>query len=133
MWIVFVVLLILPLPLSVQAEDLGELSANPYAPNSTANPFIPYGSPFSNQSTTNPFATDAPRLYDQQGHYRGKLSTNPYDPDSTSNPYGRYGSPFSPVAINTPFGAGNPYKPAVPRISTATASELKDADVAAEF
>ena len=76
-WIVFFVLLILPLPLSVQAEDLGELSANPYAPDSTANPFgagspfkpdgfnnpfSPYGSPFSNQSATNPFATDAPRL-----------------------------------------------------------------------
>jgi len=49
----------------------------------------PYGSPFSNQSATNPYATDAPRLYDQQGNYRGKLSANPYDPDSTSNPYGR--------------------------------------------
>ena len=59
------------------AEDLGELSANPYNPDSTSNPFVagspfksdginnpfsPYGSPFSNQSATNPFATDAPRL-----------------------------------------------------------------------
>ena len=71
------VLLILPLPLSVRAEYLAELSANPYAPDSTANPFgagspfqpdginnpfSPSGSPFSNQSATNPFATDAPRL-----------------------------------------------------------------------
>jgi hypothetical protein len=86
------------------AEDLGELSANPFnadstanpfgggnpfSPNSVTNPFSPYGSPFSNQSATNPYATDAPRLYDQQGNYRGKLSANPYDPDSTSNPYGR--------------------------------------------
>ncbi len=39
MWMVFVILLILPLPLSVHAEYLGELSANPYAPDSTANPF----------------------------------------------------------------------------------------------
>ena len=61
--------------------------------------FSPYGNPFSNQSATNPYATDAPRLYDQQGQYRGKLSANPYDPDSTSNPYGRYGSPFSPDSI----------------------------------
>ena len=83
------------------AEDLGELSANPYNPDSTSNPygaggsfkpdginnpFSPYGSPYSNQSATNPYATDAPRLYDQQGQYRGKLSANPYDPDSTSNP-----------------------------------------------
>ena len=31
MWIVFLLLLLLlPLPLSVHAEDLGELSANPY-------------------------------------------------------------------------------------------------------
>ena len=64
------------------AEDLGELSANPFNPESTSNPydagspfkpdgiknlFSPYGSPFSNQSATNPYATDAPRLYDQQG------------------------------------------------------------------
>ena len=70
-------LLLLPLPLSVHAEDLGELSANPYNPESTSNPFgagnpfksdginnpfSPYGSPYSNQSATNPFATDAPRL-----------------------------------------------------------------------
>jgi len=81
-------LLLLPLPLSVHAEDLGELSANPYNPDSTSNPFgagspfksdglnnpfSPYGSPFSNQSATNPYATDAPRLYDQQGQYRGKI------------------------------------------------------------
>ena len=57
------------LPLSVHAEDLGELSANPFNPDSTSNPFgagspfkpdginnpfSPYGSPFSNQSATNP-------------------------------------------------------------------------------
>ena len=77
MWMVFVTLLILPLPLSVQAEYLNDLSTNPFDSDSTANPFgtgslfksdgiinpfSPYGSPFSNQSTTNPFATDAPRL-----------------------------------------------------------------------
>ena len=97
-------LLLLPLLPSVHAEDLGELSANPFNPDSTSNPFGAgspfkpdglnnpfslYGSLFSNQSATNPFATDAPRLYDQQGNFRGKLSANPYDPDSTSNPYGR--------------------------------------------
>lgn len=58
--------------------------------------------------TTNPFATDTPRLYDQQGNYRGKLSRTPYAPDSTSNPYGRHCNPFSPDSINNPFGAGNP-------------------------
>lgn len=125
MRVVFLLLFVLPLPLSVHAKDLGELSTNPYhqdstansygagspfAPNGINNPFSQYGSPFSNQSVTNPFATDAPRLYDQQGNYRGKLSTNPYDPDSTSNPYGQYGSPFSPDSINNPYGAGSPFR-----------------------
>ncbi len=108
-----------------QAEDLGNLSANPFdfnstanpfgqgsafAPNGVNNPFSPYGSPFSNQSATNPFATDAPKLYDQQGNYRGKLSGNPYDPDSTSNQFGRYGSPYSPDSLNNPYGAGSPFR-----------------------
>ncbi len=97
------------IPFSVRAEDLGDLSANPFDADSTANPFSPYGSPLSNQSATNPFAIDAPRLYDQQGNYRGKLSANPYHPDSTSNPYGRYGFPYSRDSTNNPFGAGNPY------------------------
>src|SRR6185503_14716069 len=84
--------LFLLIPLTVHAEDLGNLSANAFDPNSSANPygagnpFLPnsitnefgrYGSPYSNQSATNPYATDAPRLYDQQGNYRGKLSENP--------------------------------------------------------
>ena len=88
------------LPPAAPAQDLGNLSANPFAFDSTANafgtgspfapnginnPFSPYGSPFSNQSATNPFATDAPRLYDQADNYRGKLSANPFDADSTSN------------------------------------------------
>src|SRR5215217_8767667 len=92
-------------PVQAGAEDLGNLSANPFdfdstanqfgkgspfAPNGINNPFSPYGSPFSNQSATNPFATDSPRLYDQDGNYRGKLSANPYDPDSTANQFGRY-------------------------------------------
>jgi len=116
------------LGLSVPAggEDLGQLSVNPYAPNSTANPYSPagsehsstsvrnpygpYGSPYSNQSATNPYATDAPKLYDADGNYRGKLSSNPYDPDSISNPYGRYGSPYSADSVNNPYGAGNPYR-----------------------
>jgi hypothetical protein len=106
------------------AEDLGRLSANPYDPESTSNPFGagspyradsvnnqfgPYGSPFSPKSATNPYATDAPKLYDNEGNYRGRLSTNQFDPDSISNQFGRYGSPFSPESINNHFGAGNPY------------------------
>ena len=107
------------------AEDLGNLSANPFALDSTANPFgrgspfapngvnnpfSPYGSRFSNHSAANPFASDPPKLYDQEGNYRGKLGGNPYDPDSTSNRFGRYGSPFSPDSLNNPYGAGNPLR-----------------------
>jgi hypothetical protein len=107
------------------ARAQGNLSANPYAPDSTSNPygagspFNPnsvnnpygrYGSPFSPRSANNPYTTDAPRLYDSQGNYHGKLSANPYDPDSTSNPFGRYGSPYSPDSIKNPFGAGSPYR-----------------------
>jgi hypothetical protein len=73
------------------------------------NPYSANGSPHSNQSWTNPNASDAPKLYDSQGNYRGKLSANPYDTDSTSNPYGRYGNQYSPDSINNPYGAGNPY------------------------
>jgi hypothetical protein len=137
----------LPLPLSVHAEDFGELSANPFNPHSTSNPFgagsplnpdglnnpfRPYGSPFSNQSATNPFATDAPRLHDQQGNYRGELSTNQFDPDSTSNPHGRYvpRSRRTPSTIHSTPGI--PTNPAVPRVPTGAAGRSKDANPAAE-
>ena len=111
------------------AADLGNLSSNPYDPNSTANPYGAgnpynpnsitnpygkYGNPYSPNSATNPYATETPRLYDSQGNYRGKLSTNPYDSDSISNPYGKYGNKYSPDSINNPFGAGNPYAPDSP-------------------
>jgi hypothetical protein len=90
--------------------------ANPYGAGSRyksdgmMNPYSRYGSPYSNQSWRNPYATDAPRLY-QGRTYRGRWSANRYDPDSTSNPYGQYGSPYSPDSINNPYGAGSPYSP----------------------
>ncbi len=124
-------------------EDLGNLSTNPYAPNSISNPYGAgspyatnsinnpygkYGSPYSNQSATNPYATDAPKLYDSQGNYRGKLSSNPYDPDSISNPYGKYGSPYSSDSINNPYGAGNPYKADSPTNPYGTGWEIRGSD-----
>lgn len=84
-------------------------AGNPYKADGLMNPYSANGSQYSNKSWTNPYATDAPKLYDSQGNYRGKLSANPYDADSTSNPNGRYGSQFSPDSINNPYGAGNPY------------------------
>lgn len=106
---------------TAEAKYLGNWSANPHARNSTANPANTYkhdsiknlhgryGDKYSNTSVNNPFATNAPKLYDSKGNYRGKLSSNPYDPDSISNPYGRYGNPYSPDSVNNPFGAGNPF------------------------
>ena len=84
-------------------------AGSPYKADGLMNPYSQNGSKFSNKSWTNPYATDAPKLYDGNGNYRGKLSSNPYDPDSTSNPNGRYGSKYSTDSINNPYGAGNPY------------------------
>jgi len=103
---------------------LGQLTANKYDPNSVdnpygkgnqydsdsvKNPYGQYGSPYSTKSVNNPYATEAPKLYDSGGNYRGNLSANPNDPDSISNPYGRYGNPYSGDSINNRFGVGNPY------------------------
>lgn len=110
----------------IEGRYLGQFSSNPYAPNSTATPYGPFGSPYAPLSTQNPYGTSgsrygaqsahdpyssrAPRLYDSRGHYRGRLISNPYAPDSISNPYGRYGSPYSPDSVNNPYGAGSPYR-----------------------
>lgn len=108
------------------ANYLGEYNNNPYDSDSISNPYGQYGSPYSSDSVNNPYgkygsryssksarnpyyATDTPKLYDQNGNYRGKMSANPYDPDSISNLYGRYGNPYSSDSINNPYGAGNPY------------------------
>jgi hypothetical protein len=120
---------------------LGRLSANPYAADSTANPYSPagspysaksvnnrfgsYGSPFSPTSARNPYATDAPKIVAQDGTYLGKLSENRYDPDSVSNPYGRYGSPYSSTSINNAYSTyGSPYSSQSPNNPYATQAPL---------
>jgi hypothetical protein len=125
------------------AQYLGNYSANPYAPNSTGNaygagspynpnginnPYGRYGSAHSNSSANDPYATDAPKLYDGEGNYRGRLSSNPYDPDSISNPYGRYGSRFSPDSVNNRYGAGNPYAPNGPANPYGQGLSIRGAD-----
>lgn len=97
-----------------QTQYAPDSTANPYGGgnpygNTITNPYGTYGNPYSNRSVTNPYTTDAPKLYDSEGNYRGRLSSNPYDSDSISNPYGRYGSKYSPDSVNNPYGAGNPY------------------------
>lgn len=119
-----------PTAAGAQAQGyLGNWSANPHAPGSTANPFGagspfapngianrhgPIGNSLSDRSVTSPYATNAPRLYDEAGNYRGKLSANKYDPESIANPYGRYGSPYSPDSVNNPFGPGSRFSPDSP-------------------
>lgn len=136
-----------PLPVTSRFDEadcpqfLGRLSANPYASDSTANPystagspysaesvnnpFGPYGSPYSATSARNPYATDAPKIVAQDGTYLGELSANPYDPDSVSNPYGRYGSPYSSTSINNPYSTyGSPYSSQSPNNPYATQAPL---------
>ncbi len=84
-------------------------AGSPYRSNGLMNPYSNYGSRYSNNSWTNPYATNAPKIYDEQGNYRGRLSSNPYDPDSTSNRYGRYGNKFSTDSINNPFNRSQNY------------------------
>ena len=93
MWVVFLLLLLL-LPLSVHAEDLGELSANPYNPDSTFNPFGA-GSPFKPDGINNPYDAGSP-----------------YSPSSSTNPYGR-GHGFVVVAMpgnDRPASTSEPHR-----------------------
>ena len=100
--------------LNVSKYDENSL-ANPYGagsrykPDGLLNPYSENGSRYSDTSWNNPYATEAPKLYDADGNYRGRLSVNRYDEDSVSNPYGRYGSKYSPDSINNPYGAGSIY------------------------
>ena len=84
-------------------------AGSPYKSDGLMNPNSEYGNKYSNKSWTNPNATDAPKIYDQQGNYRGRLSNNPNDPDSISNPNGRYGNKYSPDSIRNQYGAGAPH------------------------
>jgi len=112
-------------------KTLGTLSANPYTPESTSNPYGIYGSKYSPNSinnpygiygskysptsVNNPYAVQAPKIYGRDGTYLGRLSKNKYDPESVSNPYGVYGSKYSPKSINNPYGIyGSPYSPLSP-------------------
>ena len=54
-----------------QGSFRGNMNANPYDPNSIANPYGQYGSKYSPDSVNNPYGAG-----------------NPYSPDSPSNPYG---------------------------------------------
>ena len=105
--IIVLLLVIMLVCSSAYAEQkyLGRLSTNRVASDSTSNPVGQYGSTVSStsinnpvgqfgssvssSSARNPLATDAPKLYSQDGKYLGKVSSNTLDPDSISNPVGR--------------------------------------------
>ena len=45
-------------------------AGSPYKPDGLMNPYSKYGSPYSNQSWTNPYATNPPKIYDKFGLYK---------------------------------------------------------------
>lgn len=96
-------------PYDPQCLDNPYGAGSPYKVDGIKNPYSEYGSPYSDKSVNNPYATDAPKLFTEDGQYRGRLTSNPYDPESVSNPHGQYGNRFSPESLNNPFGAGNPF------------------------
>jgi len=59
-------------PVSTNDTYRGSLSINPYAPDSTSNPYSRYGSPYSIDSINDPY-----------GEYG-----SPYSQESPGNPYG---------------------------------------------
>ncbi len=63
-------LLFAPFIAQAHAEDLGNLSANPYDPESTSNQLGRYGSPFSADSLNNPYGAGSP--------FRSDSPRNPY-------------------------------------------------------
>ena len=84
-------------------------AGSPFKADGLMNPYSEYGSQYSNKSWTNPYATNAPKIYDEMGNYKGRLSSNPYDPESISNPFGQYGNMYSPDSILNPFSTSQEY------------------------
>ncbi|MBB5349542.1 hypothetical protein JWG42_13935 [Desulfoprunum benzoelyticum] len=103
--VVFVLGLAVP---AYSGDYLGQLSRNPYTPNSTSGPG--YQDFRIKQSMRNKYTSDGPELFDSDNNYRGRMNGNRYDSDSISNPYGRYGSRYSSDSINNPYGAGSRYR-----------------------
>ena len=96
-------------PYDIDCIDNPYGAGSPYKSDGLLNPYSKYGNKYSNDSWTNPYANNPPKIYDSNGNYKGQFSTNPYLKDSISNPYGKYGNPYSQDSINNPYGAGNPY------------------------
>jgi hypothetical protein len=68
--LVIVTVLVLCATCAVAGEYLGQLSENPYGPDSTSNAYGRYGSEHSPDSINNPYGAGSP--------YRTDSPTNPY-------------------------------------------------------
>jgi hypothetical protein len=106
------------LPLTAQAEYLGNRSANELDPNFLANPsgagnpddpdlvineLGPYGNPYSPSSATNFEAITPPLPDGQERNDRGRLNTHLHGPDSMNSRYS-LGSPFAPDGTTNLYG-----------------------------
>ncbi|BFU88997.1 MAG: hypothetical protein NTAFB01_01840 [Nitrospira sp.] len=69
---IFSAVVLCALSIPVAAEDLGKLSANPFDPDSTANRFGRYGSPFSQDSINNQYGAGS--------RFKHDSPNNPYGP-----------------------------------------------------
>lgn len=98
------------LPLTAQAKNIDNLSANEPASSPVVDPFSVknlgdpdsvinelglYGNPYSPASATNFETITTLSRYDQ-----GRQNTKLYDPDWLRNPFGHYGTPYSPNQFN---------------------------------
>ena len=97
-----------PLPATSYGRDaacptyLGRLSANPYDPDSVANPYGRYGSPNTGALS----ARDRSRMRDPQGDMSASEGVN--SSTSVNNPYSTYGSPYSSQSPNNPYATQAP-------------------------
>lgn len=73
-------------------------AGNPYKPDGLMNLYSRYGSPYSNDSWTNPYATNAPKLYGQNGNYRGRPARIPTIQIRSQTPLAGTGTLTHPTA-----------------------------------
>jgi len=81
---------------------------NPHGAGSLYGPII---NPYASNSATNPYAIEAPRLYDSQGNYRWSAEYQSVRSGLNVESVWRYGNPHSPDSLNNPYGAANPDDP----------------------
>jgi hypothetical protein len=126
---------------SLFAQDLGNLSANPFGSNSTANPFSPagnpfsptspnnafgvYGNPFSDQSVTNPYATNAPSSTTSKATIAGSSALIRMIATPPATPMAAMAIPIRLNHSTTRMGPGTRFYPRVLIIRMAVDGGLK--------